>query len=142
MSELNDWMTKQRSDNEGKRQADMAREAALLGHAGAQRERIARGENVSTREWTPKRSELSDFISREVSGIDPDAGAQPKAPVGDPAQEWAWRQTDRTLREGLAAEDPDAVQRFAGIVDQYNPNVGTGQRWDNGHEIDQNGDAL
>jgi hypothetical protein len=130
--QLNQWMAAERQAIEAKRGADRAREAAFLGHADAQRARIARGEDVSTQGWTAPRSSLGDWISREVSGIDPDAGTREPAPHVTPGEfdketedrlrADAWSSLDPDVQE--AGLDPDgpgfpaAAEAFSTAVDQ------------------------
>jgi hypothetical protein len=130
--QLNQWMAAERQAIEAKRGADRTREANLLNFEKDQRARQSSGSYRASAEWSgPPRSKLDDFISREVSGIDPDAGepapshlalqpgAWPEAEE-DAVQSAAWAMLDpETQAAGLDTTGPgfaDASARFAEAV--------------------------
>ena len=94
-------MRDERAKNAAARAADQSREAGLLGYAAGQRAKIANGTYTPSREWTPPRTELSDFISRSVSGIDPAAGEEPEPSKVD--FDTAWSRL--TIAEANAANE-------------------------------------
>jgi hypothetical protein len=131
--QLNQWMAAERQAIEAKRGADRAREAGLLNYAGDQRAKIASGGYRASAEWSgPPRSKLDDFISREVRGIDPDAGTREPAPhvtpggfdqeTEDRLKEEAWASLAPAVQEaGLDPAGPgfaDAADAFASAYDQ------------------------
>ena len=143
MSQLDDWMRKQRADNDAAREATAKREAAFLGHAAAGRAAIANGSYRPTAEWSPKRTELGDFISREVSGIDLNAADATNRPdPEDEAAAWAWRHTKADQRQLVLEGDPEATAAVTALIARYDPAEPGGQDWRNGVETDREGIPL
>jgi hypothetical protein len=67
------WMEGQRAEAEAIRQADANREAALLGHLGSQRAKIANGTYRPEPEWVPKRDQFEVAVRRSLGIEDPEA---------------------------------------------------------------------
>jgi hypothetical protein len=104
-------MNRQRAEIEERRAADRNRDANLLNYAGDQRGRQASGTYVRPAEWTPPRSSLGDWISREVRGIDPDAGTHVPAVHVEPGQ---YSETDMdAFRSAAFASLDEATQAAA-----------------------------
>jgi hypothetical protein len=141
--QLAEWMTTQREDNAAARDADARREAALLGHAAAGRAAVANGTYQPSREWTPKRTELSDFISKEVMGIDLSAADEMARPdPEDDAAASAWRITPADQRQLVLEGDAEATAAIVAKIRGYDPAEPGGQNWRNGVETDAQGIPL
>lgn len=106
---LSRWMDAERAKNDAARAADRTREANLLNFAGDQRARQASGSYRPSAEWTPSRSSLGDWISREVRGIEPDAGTREPAPehLAAVAGEWPEAEEDAVREAAWANLDPE-----------------------------------
>lgn len=142
-SELNQWMNAERERNAAKRAADQSREANFLNHAAAGRAAVANGSYTKPAEWSPKRTELGDFISKEVSGIDLNAADETNRPdPGDEAAAWAWRHTDADQRQLVLEGDPEATAAVAARLATYDPAEPGGKNWRNGVETDAQGIPL
>jgi hypothetical protein len=106
--ELGRWMEGQRADIEAKRGADRSREANLLNFEKDQRARQAAGSYVRPAEWSgPPRSKLDDFVSRELRGIDPDAGEPAPEHLAAVAGEWPEAEEDAVREAAWASLDPE-----------------------------------
>ena len=141
--QLNQWMRDERAKNAAARAADQSREAGLLGYAAGQRAKIANGTYTPSREWTPPRTVLGDFISKEVSGIDLDAAEETNRPdPGDEAADWAWRHTPADQRQLVLEGDPEATAAVAARLATYDPAEPGGKNWRNGVETDAQGIPL
>ena len=137
------WINQQREDNAAKRDADAKREAAFLNHAAAGRAAMANGSYRATAEWSPKRTELGDFISREVSGIDLSAADATNRPdPEDEAAAWAWRNTRADQRKLVLEGDAEATAAVAAKIATYDPQEPGGLDWRNGVETDREGIPL
>ena len=136
-------MRDERAKNAAARDADQSREAGLLGYAQAQRAKIADGSYRASREWTPPRTVLGDWISKEVSGVDLDAAEETNRPdPGDEAADWAWRHTQADQRQLVMEGDPEATAAVAARIATYDPAEPGGQSWRNGVETDREGIPL
>jgi hypothetical protein len=141
--QLSRWMNDQRASNEAARQATAKREAAFLGHAAAGRAAIANGSYTKPAEWTPPRTVLGDFISKEVSGIDLSAAEETNRPdPGDEAADWAWRHTPADQRQLVLEGDPEATAAVAARLATYDPAEPGGQHWRGEIETDAQGIPL
>jgi hypothetical protein len=99
------WLESQRADAEAIRQADMAREAGLLGHYGAQRAKVANGTYQPSPEWTPQRSAFDAAVRRAI-GIE-----DPEAPVDtSPVDQWGMTTNARRAWESFSDADQLAIR--------------------------------
>jgi hypothetical protein len=108
--QLNQWMAAERQAIEAKRGADRSRESNLLNFEKDQRARQSSGTYRASVEWSgPPRSKLDDFVSRELRGIDPDAGTREPAPehLAAVAGEWPEAEEDAVREAAWASLDPE-----------------------------------
>jgi hypothetical protein len=113
-TDLNAYMAGQRAKYAAKDAADNAREDALLHFEANQRAKIAAGQDVSTRGWTPQRSALDDFI--RTSGI-PGVRPPETEPTAQSVSDEAWNRLGADGRV-IDPSDEATVAEYSGIVAQ------------------------
>jgi hypothetical protein len=74
----------------------------------------ARSGKAKPKPWQAPRSQLGDFLSRTVSGVDPDAGK----PTSQSVYDEAWGRLTEAERVQADPDDPEKVARLGQLVAQ------------------------